>query len=95
MFHVERKAGGTIAAMPLVTEFTTVDLPYDGDEDWGGALTRFVADSLIGGQEWHFAGVLPVNAARAKALFSRQVERTDAEVAAILDPPAAPVAAGG
>ena len=80
--------------MPLVTEFTTVDLPYDGDEDWGGALTRFVADSLIAGSEWHFAGVLPVNAARAKALFSRQVDLTDAGVAAILSP-AAPVAVGG
>ena len=80
--------------MPLVTEFTTVDLPYDVDEDWGGALTRFVVDSLVGGQEWKLAGVLPVNAARAKAVFSRQVDLTDEAVAALLAPPAAAPAGG-
>lgn len=81
--------------MPQITEFAVVDLPYDAGEDWGGALTRFVVDSLVGGQEWKLAGVLPVNAARAKALFSRVVDRSDAEVAAILSPPADPPAAGG
>ena len=93
-YHQAHERATGHALMPLVTEFTTVDLPYDADEDWGGALTRFVVDSLVGGQEWKLAGVLPVNAARAKALFSRVVERTDAEVAGILKP-AAPVAAGG
>lgn len=76
--------------MPFICEYETVDLAYDDKEDWGAQLTRFHTQSLPGA-EWRFLAALPVNASRAKAIFSRVVERSDAEVAAILSPPAAPV----
>lgn len=81
--------------MPMITEYAVVDLAYDEKEDWGDQLTRFQLESLMDLREWQFRAALPVNASRAKAIFSRTVSRTDAEVAAILNPPAAPAAAGG
>lgn len=63
-----------------VTEYATVDLSYNSEEDWARQLTGKVLDG------WTLAFALPVNASKAKALFARTRDLTDAEVAAIRTP---------
>jgi hypothetical protein len=72
--------------MPPVTVYVAVDLSYTEEEAWGATLTRYLLDAQMAGRPLTFAFALPVNAARAKVVFSRQVEMTDAEVADLLDP---------
>lgn len=76
--------------MPPVTEYLAVDLSYTEEEDWATLLTRLHVESQMAGQPWALAFAIPVNASRAKVVYSRTVDKTDAEVAAILNPPPKP-----